>query len=150
MNFLKVLLIILLVIAGLLLVIPAFLPGEATVSAQTEIALSQELVFHQTARYADRAEWDPWLSMEPDAKVTIRSQPRYVGSTYAWEGDQIGTGKMRVDSVHYPDYMGWQYPDNLAVHFGRILSLWKVHTADDEGTASNLLYIRTGRLQGIP
>jgi hypothetical protein len=105
MKFLKVLLIILLVIAGLLLVIPAFLPGEATVSAQTEIALSQELVFHQTARYADRAEWDPWLSMEPDAKVTIRSQPRYVGSTYAWEGDQIGTGKMRVDSVHYPDYI---------------------------------------------
>lgn len=105
MKFLKVLLIILLVIAGLILVIPAFLPGEATVSAQTEIAISRERVFHQTAQYADRAEWDPWLSMEPDAKVTIRSQPGYVGSFYTWEGDKIGTGKMQVDSVHYPDYI---------------------------------------------
>lgn len=105
MKFLKVLLIILLVIAGLVLVIPVFLPGEATITAQEEIALSPGLVFHQTARYADRTAWDPWLSMEPEADVTISPQPGYVGSTYTWKGDKIGNGKMRVDSVHYPNYI---------------------------------------------
>jgi hypothetical protein len=105
MKFLKVLLIILLVIAGLLLVIPVFLPGRATISATADIALSPEQIFYQTARYAARTEWDPWLAMEPDAKVTISPQAGYVGSTYTWEGDKIGNGKMQVDSVHFPDYI---------------------------------------------
>ncbi len=105
MKILKVLLIILLVIAGLLLIIPIFLPAQATVSTSTNFALSPEHLFHQTAGFSDRPEWDPWLNMEPDAEVTINSQPGYVGSTYSWEGDKIGTGKMRVDSVHFPDYI---------------------------------------------
>lgn len=105
MKFLKVLLIILLLMAGMLLIIPVFLPDKATVSTQAEIALSPEIVFDQTARFAERAEWDPWIHMEPDAKVTIKPQPGYVGSTYSWEGEKIGNGKMRVDSVHFPDYI---------------------------------------------
>jgi hypothetical protein len=105
MKFLKVLLIILLVIAGLLLVIPVFLPGKATISATADIALSPEQIFYQTARYTDRTAWDPWLKMEPDAEVTIRPQPGYVGSTYTWKGDKIGNGKMQVDSVRYPGYI---------------------------------------------
>ncbi len=105
MKFLKVLLIILMVVAGLLLIIPAFLPGEATVRTSADFALSPELVFRQTARFSDRAAWDPWLQMEPSAEVTINAQPGYVGSTYHWNGEKIGTGKMKVDSVHYPDYI---------------------------------------------
>lgn len=105
MKFLKVLLIILLVAAGLLLIVPAFLPNEATVSTQTEFALTPEIIFHQTASFADRAQWDPWINMEPDAKVSITPQPGYVGSTYSWNGEKIGNGKMRVDSVHFPGYI---------------------------------------------
>lgn len=105
MKFLKVLLIIILVIAGLILIIPVFLPGQTTVSTSTSIALSPERVFQQTARFSNRAAWDPWLKMEPDAEVTINSKPGYVGSTYSWEGEKIGNGKMRVDSVQLPDYI---------------------------------------------
>lgn len=105
MKILKVLLIVLLIIAGLLLIVPVFLPGEATISAQTEIALPPEAVFHQTASFADRAAWDPWIQMEPGATVTINPREGYVGSTYAWKGEKIGNGKMRVDSVHFPDYI---------------------------------------------
>ncbi len=105
MKFLKLLLIVLLCIAALLLIVPVFLPSEVSVSTQTEISLPPELIFQNVAKYTDRAKWDPWLSMEPGAKVTIVPRENFVGSTYEWEGDKIGNGKMQVDSVHYPNYI---------------------------------------------
>ncbi|MEX0985838.1 MAG: SRPBCC family protein [Bacteroidales bacterium] len=105
MKFLKWLLIVLLALAGLLLIIPLFLPSVGITSAETEISISRELVFQNVAQYTDREKWDPWLKMEPEAKVTIAPRPELVGSTYAWEGDKLGTGKMMVDSVVYPSYI---------------------------------------------
>ena len=106
MKILKAILIVLLVLAGLILAIPVFLPSEVTVTSETEIALSPELIFHNAAQYAGRDQWDPWLKMEPEAKVDITPKKGYVGSTYAWEGEKIGSGKMKVDSVNYPSFIG--------------------------------------------
>jgi len=99
MKFLKWLLIVVLVIAGLLLVIPLFLPSTMEVSAETDISLAPETVFHNVATYTGRQQWDPWLSTDSAAKVTISSEAGYVGSSYSWDGEEIGTGKMMVDSV---------------------------------------------------
>jgi len=122
MKFLKWLLIVLLVLAGLILIVPVFLPSVATVQVQKEIPVSPELIFRHAAQYTDRAQWDPWLEMEPDAKVSIVPEPDYVGSTYTWNGEKIGSGKMRVDSVHSPDFISssiWfgDMPDPSTVHW---------------------------------
>ena len=105
MKFLKWLLIVLIVLAGLILIVPIFLPSEAVITVKTEIALEPELIFQNLAQYSDRDKWDPWLTSEPEAKVTIVPNPMYVGSTYEWEGEKIGVGKMRIDSVSYPSYI---------------------------------------------
>jgi len=105
MKFLKWLLIILLILAGILLIVPVFLPSQATVTMQTEIDVKPELVFHNLGQFTGRDQWDPWLKTEPEAVVKITPRDDYVGSVYTWNGDKIGTGKMKVDSVHYPDYV---------------------------------------------
>lgn len=105
MKFLKWLLIVLVILAGLILIVPVFMPSSATVSAETEIELDPWLVFNNVALYTDRSEWDPWLNTEPSAKHTIVPAEGYVGSTYQWEGEKIGNGKMQVDSISSPGYI---------------------------------------------
>ena len=99
MKFLKVLLIIILVLAGLFLVVPVFLPSSVTVSSEIEIALTPMQVFKNASVFTDREKWDPWLQMEPEAEVTINPAKSIVGSTYEWEGEEIGSGRMQVDSI---------------------------------------------------
>ncbi len=105
MKILKWILIVLLILAGLVIIVPVFLPSQVTVSVEEEIDLPPELVFNNVAQFTDRDMWDPWLQMEPEAKVVIESKPDFVGSVYTWEGEKIGNGKMLVDSVNYPDFV---------------------------------------------
>lgn len=99
MKVLKWIIIILLIIVGLVLLIGIFMPKEMKVSAGEEISLPASAVFYSVATFQNRQEWDPWLAEEPDAKVTITSEPGFVGSEYIWEGEDLGKGKMQVDSI---------------------------------------------------
>lgn len=106
MKILKVLLIVLVILAGLVFIIPVFLPSSATVSVETEIEVAPELIFHNAAQFTNRDQWDPWLETEPTADVEILPRNGYIGSTYAWDGEKIGSGKMRIDSVSFPSFIG--------------------------------------------
>ncbi len=105
MKFLKWLLYIVLILVALLLIIPLFLPATVEVSSQVEVAVSPAQVFHNAASYTDRNLWDPWLETDTGAAYNLTPQPGYVGSEYTWEGEEIGTGKMVVDSVVFGQYI---------------------------------------------
>lgn len=99
MKALKIIGIIVAVIIAAILIIPLFAPSTTEVSASTEIALEPSQIFPSVASFSDRPEWDPWLNSDTTAQATIESKPGYVGSTYAWEGEATGTGKMEVTGV---------------------------------------------------
>ncbi len=102
----KVLNWILIVIAAIIaaaLITAIFLPKEVTVSSSTEINKPLPQVFHSMAMFTERQDWDPWISEDTTTKVTINAKEGYVGSTYEWEGESVGTGKMEVASVEYPN-----------------------------------------------
>ncbi len=91
------------VVAGLILAL--FLPSKAKVSTGKMVAASPAQVFVHTASYTDRGAWDPWLSTEPEAEWEVIPEEGYVGSTYTWSGEKIGSGKMEVDSVVFGQYI---------------------------------------------
>lgn len=97
---------ILLIIAGLLvaalLIIPLFAPAKAEVQAEIVIRQEPAEIFPLVASFRDRAAWDPWATADTTAMVSITPKEGYVGSTYAWEGEQIGTGRMEVIAVDEP------------------------------------------------
>ena len=99
MKALKIILIILGVVVAIILVVPLFAPATAIVNSEIDIELTPEQVFSGVASFSNRDAWDPWLEMDSTAVATIQSEPGYVGSTYVWEGERLGTGKMEVDSV---------------------------------------------------
>jgi len=105
MKVFKGILIFIIILAALVVIVPAFMPSTVTISAEVEIALEPAEVFHSAALYTNRESWDPWIAMEPEAKVTISPDENYVGSTYSWEGEKIGNGTMKVEEVIFGKYI---------------------------------------------
>jgi len=105
MKALRVILIIVAVLVAAVLIIPLFSPATAEVSAETTIQQDPSRIFSSVASFKGRNLWDPWLTEDSTSVATIESKSGYVGSTYAWEGEAIGTGRMEVVSVSENEYI---------------------------------------------
>jgi hypothetical protein len=49
--------------------------------------------FHQWPR------WSPWLCMEPNAKVSVYGAPGSADHGFAWDGELVGTGSIKMVSI---------------------------------------------------
>lgn len=105
MKFLKWLLIIVVIIIGAALIAAAFLPAHVSISANTLVNKPASHLFHNIATFQDRVLWDPWVSTDSTTMVEINATERYIGSTYEWNGEKVRTGKVRVDSIVYGEYI---------------------------------------------
>jgi len=105
MKVLRVILIIVALLVAAVLIIPLFAPATAEVSAETTIERDVAKIFPSVASYKGRALWDPWLTQDSTAEAAIESKAGFVGSTYAWEGEKIGTGRMEVILVRENEYI---------------------------------------------
>lgn len=105
MKALKIILILIGILVLAMLIVPLFTPATAEVSAEIEIALDASQIFPVVASFENREIWDPWVSQDATTKVSIDSKPGYVGSTYSWDGEKLGTGKMQVVSVENDSYI---------------------------------------------
>lgn len=105
MKALKVIGIIVGVLVAAILIVPLFISSPAVVRASIEINLEPEQIFPSVASFDNRTEWDPWLTTDSTASADIKTMTGYVGSTYSWEGEALGTGKMEVISVKENEYI---------------------------------------------
>ena len=99
MKVLKIILAVIVAIIALVLIVAAFLPSEVTVERSAVIEAPDSVVFDYITDFTERANWDPWLEMDPDAKVTLNDTPKGVGAGYAWSGEVTGSGEMVIDEV---------------------------------------------------
>jgi len=99
MQILKKILFALIGVIVLLLVVAIFLPSEYNVSRSIQINQPDSVVFEKVVNFNYRASWDPWLSMDPDARTTISGPVGEPGSTWSWEGKETGKGRMTIMKV---------------------------------------------------
>lgn len=128
MKALRIILIILGVLVAAILIVPLFSPATAEVSAEIEIALEPSQIFPTVASFENRWEWDPWVTQDSTADVKLEPQKGYVGSTYSWLGEKVGTGRMEVISVKENQYI------ESSLWFGEVetpsLVEWKFEEVD--------------------
>jgi len=105
MKALKVIGIILLIIVAILLIVGLAQPRTASVSAENHINPTPGLIFPAVASFTDREAWDPWVETDETAVVTTKAKSGYVGSTYSWEGEDLGRGRMEVIKVTENEYI---------------------------------------------
>ena len=97
MKILKWVSIILLIIIALFLIIPLFLPTNFHIERSTVIEKPIDIVFQTAIDINQRAKWDPWIEMDPEAEINVQIEPGVIGSGYSWKSEIIGEGKITIN-----------------------------------------------------
>lgn len=99
MKVIKGILIIIGAIVVLFFVVALFLPSSSTLERSIEINKPPEVVFGQVVDFNNYLKWNPWSQMEPTAKNTITGEPGAVGSSWSWEGREVGKGSLTIEYI---------------------------------------------------
>ncbi|MFQ5629996.1 MAG: SRPBCC family protein [bacterium] len=99
MKIIKGILITIGAIVVLFFVVALFLPASSTLERTIEINKPPEVVFGQVVDFNNYLKWNPWSEREPTAKNTITGEAGTVGSSWAWEGEEIGAGSLTIEKI---------------------------------------------------
>ena len=99
MKALKNILIDLVVIVAIAAVVLYFMPNHYSVSNSIEINKPANEVYSQIYDFNRWGTWDPWMEMDPQAKVTVEGNPGTPGHKMSWDGKKSGMGSMSIISA---------------------------------------------------
>jgi hypothetical protein len=92
--------IILVIIIGILLLIPALMPKDFSVERQVVINKPLEMVFPFVTSLKGQDDWSVWGSLDPDMKKEYRGEDGTVGFVSAWEGNEdVGKGEQEITGI---------------------------------------------------
>jgi uncharacterized protein YndB with AHSA1/START domain len=97
----KILLVVVLAIAAVL-IYAATRPDTFRVQRSTSIAAPPEKIYPLIADMKAFNTWNPWVRKEPTSKLTYDGAASGVGSAYAWDGEQLGAGRMLITEAMAP------------------------------------------------
>ncbi len=89
----------LVVIVVIGLIVLYFMPNQYKVSNSIEINKPADVVYAQVADFNKWGTWDPWMEMDPEAKVTVEGTPGAPGHKMSWDGKKSGQGNMTLISA---------------------------------------------------
>lgn len=74
------------------------LPGKAEVSRSITIDAPPEAIFPYVNSMQETEEWSPWLSRDPETKLSYAGPDSGVGNTLSWSSQhpQVGTGTQEI------------------------------------------------------
>ena len=94
--FKKILLVVILLIAGLLVTV-SFQPSSYAVERTATIGAPPASVFAEVNDLAAWDHWSPWKEKDPAAKGTMSTPTSGKGAWMTWDGnDDVGAGKMTI------------------------------------------------------
>jgi len=93
----KKVLLILLIILGIVLIVPAFLPKDFALERQVVINKPVSEVYAYVSSLEKQNDWSVWGKLDPNMKKEFRGVDRTVGSVSAWDGnDDVGKGEQEI------------------------------------------------------
>lgn len=98
MRFVKRVLLALLVLILVLVGVSYLLPGKAEVSRSITINAPADAIFPYVNSMQETEKWSPWLSRDPETKLSYSGPDTGVGNTLNWssENPQVGTGSQEI------------------------------------------------------
>ncbi len=100
MKALRIIGIIVLVLLAIFFIGGSFLPKTYSIHRSTLIKATDSVVYMNVADMNNFLKWNPWLKMEPTAKVKISGPSAQPGNLWEWQGKELGTGSMELLKVN--------------------------------------------------
>ncbi len=81
-----------------LVIVSFMLPGRAEVARSITIAAPPGAIFPYVNSMQETEKWSPWLSRDPETKLTYFGPETGVGNTLSWTSDhpQVGSGTQKI------------------------------------------------------
>lgn len=83
----------------LLVVVIALQPAAFTIQRSATIQAPADVVYGHIQDLRAQDAWSPWTKMDPKLTITYSEPPSGVGATSAWEGPEMGKGRLTVVAV---------------------------------------------------
>jgi hypothetical protein len=96
MKIIKILLVVLVVAVAGVLAFAATKPDTFRVQRSASIKAPPEKISAVLSDFRAWKAWSPWEKMDPAMKRSYGGAPKGKGSTYAWEGNEVGQGRMEI------------------------------------------------------
>lgn len=90
---------VLIAVPAVLLVIAAFQPKKWALERSILIDAPREKVWEIVSDLNRYNEWNPYARIEPEARITVNGPAATIGSSYAWDGNQSGAGRMTTAHI---------------------------------------------------
>jgi len=103
MRVLKIVLYVIVGLIGLLLILGLIAPREVGMTRTATINAPKDMVFRTVNDLSTWEHWSPWKEMDPDMEVTLGDSHTGPGAYFTWQGEDSGSGKMRIVSASAPD-----------------------------------------------
>lgn len=142
MKVFKRVVIVIVAIVAVFYLVALFLPSAFHLERSIVINKSPEAVFGQVSDFNNWMKWNPWSKLDPNAKNTISGEPGDIGSSWEWEGEEVGRGILTIAEIE----------PNESIHSNlQFLVPWESSATDDwkfEATASGtkVTWISAGEL----
>ncbi len=100
MKILKILLYIVLGLAGLVALLGLLAKKDYVIERTIEIKSPKSIVIEQVTDYRNFKKWSPWEGLDPKIVINFSGEQGKVGSAYHWKGnDQVGVGSMTLTNL---------------------------------------------------
>lgn len=96
MKLLKFVGIAILIMAALLLSIPAFLPSSIKVTESKLIHANLKVVFRQVNNLTNRTLWSPFEAEDPDINSQFDGPSAGAGARHQWKSTKLGNGSLTI------------------------------------------------------
>lgn len=96
MKILKIIGLSLAILVALFFIIALFLPDRYHVEESIVVERPVEDVYRVLIDHSQFGKWNPWAKIEPTAKTWLEGELGQVGSSYHWDGKELGKGSMTI------------------------------------------------------
>ncbi len=95
----KILLGLLVLVLGIILITPAFLPEDVNMSRFTTIDAPAPVVFGLVNELTMWEKWSPWSENDPNMEITYTETTSGEGSSYSWKSEVNDVGTMTITDI---------------------------------------------------
>jgi uncharacterized protein YndB with AHSA1/START domain len=146
MTMLEIILIVIAVAIVGVVVLAALQPSAFRVERSTLVKAAPERVFPLINDLHAFNTWNPFMKMEPDAKVAYSGAPEGKGAAYTWEGAKTGSGRMEITETAAPSKV------RARLEFYKPFAATNVaeFTVEGRGGVSNVTWAMSGQKSFVP